>query len=139
MQTISKIDWWQRRRVRWPLAAILLLGVTTTYALVVSNTSRVMVCNLTGENISELTVTACGQSQTFYHVEEDESVRLKLKATGTRSEISVTTNDVAMWHGEYIEPRGGYRTIVKLGRDGHVEAVTTISWWRTLMDSRTTF
>lgn len=130
MQTTSKTDWWRRRRVLWPLGVALVGGLTVAVAVARAWVSRVVVYNETGADIAELTVSACGQSRTFRDVADQESVRLKLAATGGESDIAVTTNGVPMWRGDYLEPCGGYRAIVRLRADGEVECSTMISWWR---------
>jgi len=109
-----------------------LLAVTAAAGIAFfrSDASRVVVYNQTGAVLAELTVSACGQSQTFRDVGEGESVRLKLAGVGGESDVAIATNGVALWRGDYVEPRGGYRTIVRLRRDGQVECTTTISWWR---------
>lgn len=132
MQTDSKRKWWQLRRVQWPLGALLMLGGAAGLAIARSNSSRVVVYNETGGSIAELVVSACGQSQVFQDVGERESVRLKLATTGNESDIAIATNGVAMWRGDYLEPRGGYRAIVRLRRDGQVESTTTVSSWQRL-------
>jgi len=119
--------------VQWPLGALLVLGVAAGLAIARSNPSRVVVYNETGGGIEELGITACGQSRTFRGVGEHESVRLKLSATVGSSDIAIATNGVVMWRGEYLEPRGGYRAMVQLRRDGQVECMVTMSAWRRLL------
>ena len=138
MRNDSSRKWWQLRRVQWPLGALLVLGVTAGLAIARSNVSRVVVYNQTGGSIAELVVSACGQSQTFHDVGERESVRLKLAATGGESDIAIATNGVAMWRGDYLEPRGGYRAIVRLRRDGQVESTTAVSAWQNLFHFHST-
>lgn len=130
MRTTSKTDWWHHRRVLWPLGVALIGGLTIAVAVARALTSRVVVYNETGANIAELTVSACGQSRTFRDVADQESVRLKLAATGGESDIAITTNGVPLWRGDYLEPRGGYRAIVRLQPGGEVECFTTTSWWQ---------
>ena len=122
--------WWRRRRLWWPLAAVAVLGAAFWLALVRADTSRILVYNNTGETIAELTVTACGQSRTFREVEFGDSVRLKLVPTGGESDITILTNDAVMWHGDYIEPRGGYFAVIHLNRNGDVESRTSLQAWR---------
>lgn len=128
MQRPSNVEWWKRRRVIWPIGTLLFLVVAAGLAVTRSNTSLVVVYNETGARISELTVTACGQSKSFHDVNEFESVRFRLSPTGSESDVCVLTNGVVLWRGEYIEPTGSHRTLVHLRRGGMVEAVTTISW-----------
>lgn len=136
MRTNSRPDWWQRRRVVWPLTATLLLTAAALIALARSDASRVVVYNETGSAIPDLTITTCGQSRSFRDIDEGESVRIKLAPTGSESDIAIATNGVPLWRGDYIEPRGGYRAIVHLRRDGEVEATTTLSWWQGLLGTR---
>ena len=126
------VKWWKLRRLRWLVGTVVLLLATALVAWWRSGASRVMVYNRTGTDIEELTVSACGQSQTFHNLGDGESVRLKLAPTGAASEATVTTNGAVMWHGEYLEPRGGYRAIIRLEAGGEVEASTSISWWQRL-------
>ncbi len=135
MQTDSRRKWWQLRRVRWPAGALLTLALAATVAIARSNASRVVVYNDTGRALATLTVSACGQSRTFTEVSDRGSVRLRLAATGSASDIAVSTNGVMMWRGDYLEPRGGYRAIVRLRRDGQVQCTTTISLWQRLLPS----
>lgn len=134
MQNASRIDWWKLRRVRWPLGTLLVLGVSAGMAIFRSQASRVVVYNETGGSITELAVSACGQSQLFNEVGERESVHLILTGTGGESDIAITTNGVALWRGDYLEAGGGYRATVRLRRDGQVESSTTRSWWQGLLD-----
>lgn len=133
MRNDSKRKWWQLRRVQWPAGALLTLALAATVAIARSNNSRVVVYNDSGSGISELTVSACGQSRTFDNVSHRGSIRLKLAATGSASEIAISTNGVVIWRGDYLEPRGGYRAIVRLRRDCQVQSTTTISWWQSLL------
>ena len=138
MRPASKPKWWQRRRVRWPLWVLLTLGAAGGLAIARSPVSRVVVYNETGARIAELTVSACGQSRTFQDVGDGDSVRLNLAAAGGESDIALATNGVAAWRGEYIEPRGGYRAILRLRHDGEVESSVTISWWQSSLHRLTT-
>ena len=136
MQSGSQRKWWQLRRVRWPAAALVTIALATGVAIVRSAASRVVVYNDTGGVIEELSVSACGQSQTFRAVHERESVRFKIQARGEASEITITTNGAVMWRGDYLEPSGGYRAIVRLRRDRQAECTTTISVWQKLLRSQ---
>lgn len=137
MRNDSERKWWKRRRVWWPLGTLLMLVAAAGLAVARSNASRVLVYNETGAPIAQLTINASGQTHTFHDVGEYESVRFKLSPTGGPSDIAIVTNGVEMWHGDYIEPSGGYRAIVRLRRDGQVECTTTICWWRSLLGSLT--
>lgn len=130
MPTNSPRKWWTHRRVQWPFGAFLFLAVVAGVSLVRSNVSSVVVYNETGATIADLTLRACGQSQTFHDVADQESVRLKLKRDGSESDIAISTSGAQVWRGEYIEPRGGYRIVVRLRRDGQTQSTTTISWWQ---------
>lgn len=130
MRPRSHPEWWRLRRVLWPLGAFALLTLALAIAVSRSGDSRVVVYNETGRVIHELAVSACGQSQTFQDVRHHESVRLSIRPQGEASDLAITTNGVVAWRGEYLEPRGGYRAIVHLRRDGQVEVSTTISWWQ---------
>jgi hypothetical protein len=136
MQNSSNRKWWQLRRVQWPAGALLTLTLAAAFAIARSGASRVVVYNDSGDAIPELTVSACGQSRTFENVSHRGSIRLKLAATGSESEIAISTNGVVMWRGDYIEPRGGYRAIVRLRSDGQVESFITVSAWQRLLHPR---
>jgi len=137
MRNDSERKWWKRRRVLWPLGALLLLGMAAGLAVARSKASRVMVYNETGDSIARLTISAAGQAHTFRDVGDRESVRFQLSRTGGPSDIAIATNGVAMWRGDYIEPGGGYRAIVRLRRDGQVECTATICWWQGLLRNLT--
>ncbi len=138
MRNDFRRDWWRLRRVQWPLGALLVLGVAAGLAIARSNASRVVVYNETGHSIEDLSITACGQTRTFRDLGERDSVRLRLAANGGASDIAIATNGIAMWRGDYIEPRGGYRAIVRLRRDGQVESTMITSWWQTLLKANFT-
>ena len=121
---------WQRRRVVWPAVALVILATALAVAAMRSGASRVLVYNETGASIAELGITACGQSQLFRNVADASSVRFKLAPTGRESDLAVVTNGTVMWHGEYLEPRGGYLAVVRLRRDGQVECRISVSWWQ---------
>jgi hypothetical protein len=136
MQNSSNRKWWQLRRVQWPAGALLTLTLAAALAIARSGASRVVVYNDSGESIPELTVSACGQSRTFQNVSHRSSIRLKLAATGSESEIAISTNGGLMWRGDYIEPRGGYRAIVRLRSDSQVGSFITVSAWQRLLHPR---
>ena len=131
-------EWWKRRRLWYPLTALALCASALLLALHHSGVSCVVVYNEMDSPIADLRITACGQSQTFRGLEERESVRLKLAALGGESDIAIATNGVLMWRGEYIESRGGFRAILRLGRDGQVQSTTTTSWRQSLFLSHLT-
>ena len=124
MQRTFKTRWWQTRRFRWPSALLVILAVFAGVAFKQANDSRVVVYNQSGTRFTFLTVTACGQSHTFRDVEDRESIRFEPVRAGTESDIEISTNGVAMWRGDYIEPRGGYRTTIRLRSDGQVQSVS---------------
>jgi hypothetical protein len=130
MRTPNRIDWWRLRFVQWPLIAVVLLLVAASLAFARSRVSKVIVYNDTGAAIAELTISACGQSRTFRDVGERDSVRLKLASAGSASELVLATNGVPAWRGEYIEPTGGYRAVVRLRAGGQTTCSTWISCWQ---------
>lgn len=130
MQSALPSKWWKHRRVQWPLFALLALAAAAALAITRSKVSRIVVYNETADGIAELTISACGQSRTFRDVSQHDSVRLNLAPTGGESDISLTTNGSLAWRGEFIEPRGGYRAILRLRQDGQVDALVTVSWWQ---------
>ena len=112
------------------LAALLAIGILS------SNTSWVAVCNNTGATIPELTIAACGQSRTFHDLENQNSVVLKLASRGGAGEAAVFLGDTKpFWHGGYVEPTGGYRAIVRLGRNGEVECSTFVAEWQHILET----
>lgn len=132
MPTNSPRKWWAYRRVQWPLGAFLFLVVVAGASFVRSNVSSVVVYNETGATITNLTLSACGQSRTFHDVADQESVRLKLQRDGSESDVAISSSGAPLWRGEYIEPRGGYRVVVRLRREGQTQSRATISWWQHL-------
>jgi len=121
--------WWRRRRFWWPLAAAVILGTTFWLALARTDTSRIVIYNNTDGTLDDLVVTACGQSRTFRDVESGASVRFKLAPSGVESAISISVNNAAPWQGDYIEPKGGYRALIHINRNGDVECRTSLSAW----------
>ena len=117
--------WWKRRRLWWPLAAALAIGGAATFAWLDADTSRIIVYNQTGDPLASVTIAACGQTKTFREVDDDVSVRFKLLPTGGASAITIFVNAEERWQGDYIEPSGGYRAIIRLGRHAASRAATT--------------
>ena len=117
----------------WPLGSLALICMAAGIGILYSGASRVVVYNETDASLSRVTVTACGTSQTFRDVQDRESVGLVLRRGVGASDIAVATNGVEMWRGDYIEPRGGYRVVVRLRADGQVECTSTISGWQSLL------
>ncbi|MEI7730754.1 MAG: hypothetical protein WCO56_14365 [Verrucomicrobiota bacterium] len=130
MPRTFETPYWKRRRVLWSVGSLLLLGGVATVATLRSRTALIVVYNDTGANLAELTISACGQSQTHRDVGDHESVLMKLKPANTESDIAVFTNGTVMWRGDYVEPRRASRSVVRLQRDGQVECFTTGSWWQ---------
>jgi len=119
--------------VLWPLGSLALICMAAGIGILYSGASRVVVYNETDASLSRVTVTACGTSQTFRDVQDRESVGLVLRRGVGASDVAVATNGVEMWRGDYIEPRGGYRVVVRLRADGQVECTSTISGWQSLL------
>ncbi len=128
----SPRKWWQYRRIQWPAASALALALAAGVAVHRSQNSQIVVYNDTSAAIPELAVSACGQTRVFHQVEPSDSVRFTLAATGQGSEATLATNNVPVWHGGYMEPRGGYRTLLHLRQDGEVESFATLSGWQSL-------
>ena len=122
---------WRRRRVIWPVVVLLLLAAIVTYAVRHAHRSWVAVENDTGANLSQLTITACGQQRVFHALADRSSVRFVLAGHGDASEVALSTADNTgpSWHGEYIEPTGGYRVLIHLRRGGQVESQVLWSLW----------
>lgn len=135
MPHASRPKWWERRRILWPLAAMVTLTGSLVVAVLRSGASYVVVYNNTGRPIGEMTITACGQEGRFKDVADSESVRFTLTPQGSKSDIAVATNGAALWRGEYIEPAGGFHAFVHLRRDGQVDAATSTSWWQGFLTS----
>jgi len=114
------------------MGTLVAMVLTAVLSIAHSDASRVVVYNKTGVNLRELTVSACGQSRMFNNVGDGASVGLRLNPNGAAGDISITTNGVVQWRGEYIEPSGSYRIVLRLRRDGKVESFNTFSWWRRL-------
>lgn len=129
MENSSK-PWWKRRRFWWPLAAVLVIGGAAVVARLGADASRIIVYNQTGEPLATVTIAACGQTKTFRDIADEVSVRLKLAPTGGASAITILVNGEERWQGDYIEPGGGYRAIIRLGRHAEVTCHNDISWWR---------
>jgi hypothetical protein len=119
--------------VQWAAAALLSLALAAGVAILGADASRVVVYNDSGDDLQELTVSACGQSRTFHNVGQRSSVWFILDANGDVTDISIATNGVAMWRGDSVEPRGGYCTSVHLRRSGQIDSFTTISSWYRLL------
>ena len=130
MMTNIPKPWWKRRRFWWPLVAVLAVGGAATVARFDADASRIIVYNQTGDHLATVTIVACGQTKTFRDIDDDVSVRFKLLPTGGASAITIRVNGEERWQGDYIEPGGGYRAIIRLGRHAAVTCRNDISWWR---------
>lgn len=133
MRNGSCLRWWARRRIRWALGSVLLLAAATLLALGRSSVSHIVLYNNTGQEIAELTVSACECSRTFRALQEGESVRLPLAPGRPDGDIIISTNGVACWRGGYTEPGAGERTTVHLLREGGVEIIRSTSCWLELL------
>lgn len=121
---------WKHRRILWPLATLVLFGLVLILVWWRANPAQVVFYNDSGATLGALTIEVCGQTRAFSQVEDQTSVRFKLEPLGAASEIAIYTNAINLWHGDYIEARGGYRAVIRVRRDGQVECRTGVSWWR---------
>lgn len=129
-----KSRWWRKKRYLLPIISILLMCIAAGIAVYRSDISRVVLYNNTGETISELIVRVCSQTYTFNGIQEEGSVRIRLKRYGAASDIQIERPDLSWrWQGGYVEPRGGYRSVIHLLPDGQIEENTQISWWQNIL------
>lgn len=129
MRAIFPPECWRRRRVLWPLAALLSLGGAGYQAMRRAGTSQVMVYNQTGGALGDLAISAAGQSRTFRRVDDGESVCFELAASGDGTEITLGVGGVLVWNGDFMEPGAGYRAVIHLRPGGQVESQFSLSWW----------
>jgi len=124
--------WYLRKRILLPLLLLALLIVAVAAAVARSDVSRIIVFNETGETLSGLRLSACGQATSFRNLPAESSIRWKLEPLGSASEIGVelAAEPPVRWLGGYIEPHGGYVITLRLWPDGQVEAHTQISFWQ---------
>lgn len=124
-----------QKRILLPLASLLLLSVSGYVAVLRSNTSRIVVYNQTGAPIAALRAVACGQTNLFRNLAEEDSFGWKLSPTGDASdiELEMAVEPPWRWRGGFIQPRGGYRVTLRLWPDGEVEAHTQVSFWQRLV------
>lgn len=108
--------------------SLVLLGVIAR-----SGRSTVIVCNKTGASIQQLEIAACGQSRRFTAISDRESVQLELPQSGIGGEIVLSVDQALIWHGEYLEPGGGYHVSLHLQRGGGVNSSITQSAWQRLL------
>lgn len=126
-------DWWRRRRLWLPLAAVTMLLGATAIAWTRARATRVFVFNETGKSLNLLKLTACGQSRSFDQIEDGESVRFTLKDSGGPSELVLATNGTEFWRGEFVEPEG-IRLFIHLRRRGEIDAIVGKAWTSYLLD-----
>jgi hypothetical protein len=128
--------WYRKKRVMIPLAALVAIAVAAAYAIVRSDTSRIMVYNETGAPLSAVHITACGQSRTFPKVPSEASVRWKLARQGGGTDITLeaATDPPLNWRGSYIESHGGYHITLRIWPDGQVEEHRQISFWQRVVN-----
>lgn len=100
-----------------------------------SNVSTIVLYNETDQPLLHVRIQACGQGAAFSPLPENGSVRLRLKASGHGSPITLDTLETTegparQWVGSYVEPRAGYRTTLRIYPNNQIEAHTQTSWWR---------
>jgi len=121
-----------RKRILIPGAIAAMLLAALGLAIVRSNTSRIIVYNNSGERLPGLRLGACGQSHLFAGLDDEDSVRWKLgpNGPGTEVELEMAAETPQVWHGVYIEPKGGYIVTLRVQPDGSVESHSQIAFWR---------
>jgi len=137
MNTPSK-PWWKKRRIVWPSATLILLFGALAIAILRSNSSQIILYNDTGAPLGPLVVHACGQEVTFAKIEDENSVRMRLKPVGGESsiELSLPANPAWRWEGGYLEPKGGYLVFIHVRQGLEVEIHTQISFWQQVLFGR---
>lgn len=127
--------WYRRKRVLLPLVSLAAISLTTIYAVIRSDISRIIVFNETGAPLAAIHLTACGQARTFPNVPTEGSIRWKLERHGSASEIGlqVATEPPVQWRGGYIESHGGYYVTLRIWPDGQIEEHRQISFWQRLV------
>lgn len=119
----------------WPLLAVALVATSFVVAVVVADASLVLVYNETGDLLPEISVSVGSCSKRFRQFASRESICLRLAPRGDAGEISLLAGGACLWRGGYLEPRGGWRAIVRLRRDGQTEFTLTTSPWRQWLGS----
>ena len=135
MNPIQIRPWWMRKRILIPFLFMVGVASALVVAVVRSDTSRIILYNETGAAIPALRLAACGQERVLQDVGQDESFRWKLRRSGAPGDILIesASNPPWQWRGGYIQPRGGYRVIIRLVAAGEVEVQTEISIWQRLL------
>lgn len=130
---------WRKKRVWIPVLAVGVTIMSCGVAWYLSGGSQLVLYNETGEKVVALRVKACGQTRNFGGLRDEESVGWTLMETGGASEIVL---DVEMagerswtWRGGYVEPKGGYRVVLRLGPGHEVGLDTQISIWPRIWSS----
>lgn len=123
---------WLRKRVVLPVAFIVGISLATVIAMIRADASTIVIYNETGYPLPPLIIQACHQSKTFPHLDDQQSVRWRLKSHGlpTPVHIEVATTPMVVWDGDTIQSHGGYRVSIRLEPGNRVEAYTDYSWWR---------
>jgi hypothetical protein len=123
---------WLRKRLILPVFLIVGLVAAMLVALLRSDESTIVIYNQTGEALPPLLVQACNQSKTFTDLQDQESVRFRLKPRGAPGaiHIEVAANPGWTWDGGSVESHGGYRVSIRILAANQVEVFTDISWWR---------
>jgi hypothetical protein len=132
---MKPLSFFYRKRLLLPLVSLLLVASMTGIAIRRSDTSEIVVYNLTGAPLPPLRVAACQQTRTFPALPEESSFRWKLarKGPGSEVELELAQDPPWRWQGSYLEPRGGYRISLRLWPDGQVEEHRQISWWQRII------
>jgi len=124
---------WLRKRVVFPVAFIVGILVSSTIAMLRADTSTIVVYNDTGNPLPPLLLQVCNQTKTYAHLDDQQSVRWRLKPAGLPSAIHLEVATTPLWTWDADTPihtRGGYRVIIRLEMGNQVEAYTDYSWWR---------
>lgn len=124
--------WWLRKRVFFALLFPMALALAVLVAFLSSDTSKIVVYNMTGHTLPPLLVQACGQSRTFAVVEDQASVVFELKPTGSASAVhlALAKDPPWNWEGQSIKPHGGISVTIRIWSNDQVEAYQDVSWWR---------
>jgi hypothetical protein len=123
---------WLRKRVVFPGAFIIGILVAAVIAMIRSDASTIVVYNETGAPLPPLLIQACNQTKTFTHLDDQQSVRWRLKPEGLPGPIhlEVAATPLWVWDGDTIQPQGGYRVTIRLQTGNQVESYIDYSWWR---------
>jgi len=123
---------WLRKRVVFPMAFIVGMLVTAVIAMIGSDASTIVVYNETGAPLPPLLLEACNQTKTFTHLDDQQSIRWRLKPEGLPGPIhlEVATTPLWVWDGDTIQSQGGCRVTIRLETGNQVESYIDYSWWR---------